>query len=59
MKMIEALDVKIAENPEEAFWTEFKDKCLKEIESNKRQIEMNKVLAKLAEEKLSEVKNGK
>ncbi len=57
--MISDADVKIAENPNEAFWIEFKNKCLKDIEMNKREIIINETLVELASKKIDEVKNGK
>lgn len=53
------LGLKIAENPEEKFWIEMKDKCTKAIESNHREIIINEEIVKLAEKKIVEVKNGK
>jgi hypothetical protein len=54
--MIEDKDVKVAENPEEAFWTTFKKQCLKNIENHNREIIINEELVKLADKKVSEVK---
>lgn len=54
--MTEQIDVKIAKNPDEAFWTQFKEKCLKDIETSKREIIISERLVRLAEEKLSEAK---
>jgi hypothetical protein len=51
--MIIDKDVKIAESPEEAFWTTFKERCLKDIETHKREIIINEHLLKLANEKLA------
>ena len=54
--MIDTGDFKIAKNSDEAFWIDFQDKFLKEIESNKRQILMNEKLLELAEEKIKAFK---
>jgi len=50
------LGLKVAENPEIAFWTELKSKSLKSIETLKHEIIINEAIIKLAEEKISEVK---
>lgn len=55
----EDLGIKIAENPEEAFWTKLKDESIKRIESNKHEIIINTKIIELANEKLAEQKNGK
>lgn len=56
--MIEASDLglKVAENSEEAFWKELKDKTLKNIDTLKREIIINQAIIKLADDKLNEVK---
>jgi hypothetical protein len=46
------LGAKIAENPEEAFWIGIKDKCLKDIESNKHEIIINEAIIELADKKI-------
>ena len=46
------LGVKIAENSDEKFWIETKEKCEKAIESEHRNIKINEVLIKLCEEQL-------
>lgn len=56
---MEDLGIKIAENPEEAFWTKLKDESIKRIESNKHEIIINTKIIELANEKLAEQKNGK
>lgn len=40
----EKLGLKIAENPEEAYWTATKEKCTKANELMEREIELNKVI---------------
>ena len=56
---MEDLQLKIAENPEEAFWTQLKDKCVKDIVSHNREIIINEAIIELAKYKINEVKNGK
>ena len=56
---MEDLGIKIAENPEEVFWTNLKKESIKSIESNKHEIIINESIIKLADEKLAENKNGK
>jgi len=56
---MEDLNIKIAENPEEAFWTKIKDESIKRIESMKHEIIINEAIIRLSNEKISEVKNGK
>ena len=53
------LGVKIAENPEEAKWDNIKTKAEEGIEGNKIEIEINQAIAKLAEEKLKEMRRGR
>lgn len=43
---------KIAENPEEAFWIELKDKSTKVIETLKHEIIINEAIIKLADSKI-------
>lgn len=58
--MIEDAEVKIAETHDESFWNNFKERCLKEIDNNKREIIINEKLVELANEKINEAKqNGK
>ncbi len=47
------LGIKVAENTDESFWTETKEKCEEAIKSENRNIEINKVLIKLCEKQLS------
>ena len=47
------LGVKIAENTDEKFWTETKEKCEEAIKSEQRNIKINEVLIKLCEKQLS------
>lgn len=56
--MIEApdLQLKVAVNPEEAFWTELKNKTIKSIDNLKREIIISEAVIKLADEKINEVK---
>lgn len=56
--MIEApdLQLKIAVNPEESFWTELKTKTEKNIDTLKREIIISEAIIRLANEKLNEVK---
>lgn len=49
----EDLGIKIAENPEEAFWTRTKESATKQIFNLAREIEINEEILKLAERKLS------
>ena len=54
------LGLKIALNPDEAFWTQLKEKCEKEIDNNRREIIINEAVIQLAEKKINEVQqNGK
>jgi hypothetical protein len=50
-----SIGLKIALNPEEAFWIEMKEKCLKEINNNKREIIINEAVIELAEKKIKEI----
>ena len=47
-----AIGLKIAENPEEAYWTQTKNKCETSIDLMKKEIELNEVILKYASEKL-------
>lgn len=49
----EKLGVKIAENSEEAFWTETKEKCQEAIKAEERNLEINKKIIELCGQKLS------
>lgn len=54
------LGLKIADNPEEAFWIKLKEQTIKTIDSYKHEIIVNEAVLKLAEEKINEVQtNGK
>jgi hypothetical protein len=46
------LGLKIAENTDEAFWTETKNKCQEAIAAEIRNIKINEVLIGLCEEQL-------
>jgi len=61
MKFFPKFGAKVAENTEEAFWIELKDKSIKAIESLKHEIIINEAIIKLADSKIKivEVKNGK
>jgi len=48
----EELGLKIAENTDEAFWTDTKEKCEKAIEAEKRNIKINQRLIGLCDEEL-------
>lgn len=50
--MSEDLGIKIAEDPEEAFWTKLKEESQKRIDSMKHEIIINEAVIKLAEDKL-------
>ena len=47
------LGVKIAEDSDEKFWTEMKEKCTESIKTEHRNIKINEILLKLCEEQLS------
>lgn len=51
--MIEDKDVKIAETPIEALWTQVKEKAEKDIRTAKIEIEINKAVIELAEKSLT------
>jgi hypothetical protein len=53
--MIEDSEVKIAENPEEAFWKTLEKESIKRIEQMRREIIINETIVKLSQEK----QNGK
>jgi len=46
------LGLKVAENPEEAFWTKYKEQCTKDIVSDKRAILINEHIIDLCVQKL-------
>ena len=48
----EKLGVKIAENTDESFWTETKEKCQEAIAAEHRNLKINEQLIKLCEEQL-------
>jgi hypothetical protein len=48
----EKLGIKVAENTNEAFWTETKQKCLEAIDAEERNLKINKAMIKLCEEQL-------
>ena len=47
------LGLKIAEDTDEAFWTETKEKCLKAIDAENRNIKINQTMLALCEKELS------
>ena len=47
------LGVKIAENTDEAFWTDTKEKCIQAIAAEKRNLKINTKMLELCEEELS------
>jgi len=46
------LGIKVAENSDEAFWTEQKEKCLEAIKAEERNLKINKRMIALCEEQL-------
>ena len=56
--MISDEDVKIALNPEEAFWSKVRDEASKRIKDMRHEIIINEAITKLANEKLAENENG-
>lgn len=46
------MGVKIAENSNEAFWTETKQKCTEAIAAEERNLKINKQIIKLCDEEL-------
>jgi len=48
----EELGVKIAETTDESFWTDTKEKCLKAIDAENRNIKINQTMLALCEEQL-------
>jgi len=51
-KEIKEVDAVIAENSDEAFWLENKDKAIEAIASMKRNIKVNEKILELCEEQL-------
>lgn len=49
----EELKLKIAENSDEAFWTETKQKCQEAIAAEERNLKINKRMIELCEKELS------
>lgn len=48
----EELGVKIAENSDEKFWQETKEKCMEAIAAEKRNMKINETMLNLCEEQL-------
>lgn len=46
------LGIKIAENSDETFWTETREKCLNAIDAENRNLKINKKMIELCEEQL-------
>ena len=46
------LGIKVAENTDEKFWTETKEKCEEAIKAENRNLKINERLIKLCEEQL-------
>ena len=49
----EELGVKIAENTDEAFWTETKEKCETALKAEARNVKINEKMLELCKEELS------
>lgn len=49
----EELGLKIAENSDEKFWTETKEKCLEAIAAEERNLKINRKMIELCEQELS------
>ena len=49
------LGVKIAENQDEVFWTETKEKCQEGIKAETRNIEINKKIIELCDEQIKKL----
>jgi len=47
------LGVKIAENTDEKFWAEMKEKCTEAIKAEERNTKINKKMIQLADEELT------
>jgi len=52
------LGVKIAENSDEAFWTDMKEKCTEAIKTEHRNIKVNEKLIILAESEIAKDLNS-
>ena len=48
-----SLGLKVAENTDEAFWSDTKEKCLQAIAAEERNIKINRKLIQLCDEQLS------
>lgn len=51
----EELGLKIAENSDEAYWTELKEKCIKAIETAERNIKVDKKVIELCDIELKNI----
>ena len=51
----EKLGLKIAENSDEAYWTELKEKCTKAIETAERNIKVDKKVIELCDIELKTI----
>ena len=49
---IKELGVKIADNTDEAFWTDTKEKCEEALATNKRNIKINETILELCDKLL-------
>jgi hypothetical protein len=49
------LGVKIAENNDEAFWTETREKCLEAITAEHRNLKINQKIIQLCEQELKKI----
>ena len=49
------LGLKIAENSDEAYWTELKEKCIKAIETAERNIKVDKKVIELCDIELKNI----
>jgi hypothetical protein len=47
-----SLGVKIAEDSDEAFWTETRQKCLEALDAEERNIKINRKMLELCEQEL-------
>jgi hypothetical protein len=52
MNEIKEIGVKIAENSDEKFWTETKEKCIEAIAAEERNLKINRKMIELCEEQL-------
>ena len=48
----EELGVKVAENTDEEFWTNTKEKCIEAIAAEEKNLKINRTMIKLCEENL-------